>query len=77
MAVWRARPEVSRIVDLDRLEQDLEEVLENMKTRSERWAPGLPLCRGAMLAGYLAVVSPTPSFVYSAEGSLDLDGKRV
>lgn len=54
MAVWRARPEVSRIVDLDRLEQDMEEVFENMKTPSERWAPGLPLCRGAMLAGYLA-----------------------
>ena len=54
MVAWRARPEVSRIVDIDRLEQNLDEVLGVANSRSEQWAPGLPLCRGALLAGYLA-----------------------
>lgn len=53
MAVWRTRPEVSRIVDLDHLERDMNEVLLAIRTRAEKWTPSLPLCRGAMLAEYL------------------------
>ncbi len=54
IATWRGHPHVERVVDLDRLELDLRQVVQTTRDRSDGWAPLLPLCRGVLCASYLA-----------------------
>ena len=53
MARWRTAASIRRFVDLDRLESNLQRVVKAAKERSPEWTPGLPLCRGILLAIYL------------------------
>lgn len=54
MEGWRADRHVRALVDLDQLASNLQRVITATETRSEKWTPVLPFCRGILLATYLA-----------------------